>query len=66
MMISVRPILDVISEVKEELASLDVYSDMVLSEEEERVWNKKFGKLVKIYKDLVRVSDEIVDYNTVR
>jgi hypothetical protein len=65
-MISVRPILDVISEVKEELASLDVYSDMVLSEEEERVWNKKFGKLVKIYKDLVRVSDEIVDYNTVR
>lgn len=65
-MVSVQPILNVISEVQEELASLDVYSDMILSKEEERVWNKKFGKLVQIFEDLKKVRDKIIDYNMVR
>lgn len=65
-MIDIRPILDIISEVQEELASLDLYSGMQLSKEERKVFDSKFNKLSKVYVDLVGIRDKIVDYNMVR
>jgi hypothetical protein len=64
-MVNVKPVLELIMSVDEELASLDIYRELINSSVEERQWNRKFGQLVKVRQKLLDLRDSLVQYNMI-
>jgi hypothetical protein len=64
-MVNVKPVLELIMSVNEELASLDIYQKLISSTREERQWNRKFGQLIKVRQKLLDLRDSLVRYNMI-
>jgi hypothetical protein len=64
-MVNVKPVLELIMSVDDELASLDICRELIDGGVEERQWNRKFGQLIKVRQKLLDLRDSLVQYNMI-
>jgi hypothetical protein len=62
-MINGKPVLELLASIDDELASLDIYRQLISNDVEKRRWDKKFNQLLKVQHKLLDLMDSLMKYN---